>query len=397
MKPTQSEKKKKKQKKELQRTNIKAIIYYPIFRARGRTVPLMPRFPLHPPKVGRATLPRPTGVSAYFANFAELTKKAFFMTQKIFDSLKRAYASLGLDENFLMAHATTLEALGLVTEENLESVVSAQKPLLEAAQKENDRRVSEAVQKTRKAVEDEKKAQEEAEAKIRAEKQAAQKEKEEKDRKTSEQKELERLRKEAEEARRKAEELAASQAATEKEKREAVELAAKLESEARARAEKEASEKAESEKSDMQRQIDALRKAAGEVPGWYEREKEAQETQLSALRKSVESLLAENRKLSEGVTSLKSRNDELEKTQRSAAHRAMIDGKVRELGIPQWRVDEGFTLTEESTEQEVTDYLTRVAQNLRTQMLPPKGAAAVLPDDKPSEQDVREIAKLMVN
>jgi len=68
------------------------------------------------------------------------------MKAKIFNALKQEYASLGLGDEFLQAHAEVLANLG-VTDETMQSVVDAQKSFLESVQKSNDKRVTDAVTK----------------------------------------------------------------------------------------------------------------------------------------------------------------------------------------------------------------------------------------------------------
>lgn len=107
------------------------------------------------------------------------------MKDKIFQRLKTSYSSLGLGDAILQAHAEALANLGLVTDDNIETVITAQKGFLESLQQSNDKRVTEAVAKAKKAAEDDaaaKKAAEEA-AKKAAEEEAAKKAAEEEARK----------------------------------------------------------------------------------------------------------------------------------------------------------------------------------------------------------------------
>lgn len=69
------------------------------------------------------------------------------MQEKLFQHLKQAYASLGLGDSLLKAIADSLAAG--VTEENIESLVASQKPILEAMQKANDKRATDAVNKAK--------------------------------------------------------------------------------------------------------------------------------------------------------------------------------------------------------------------------------------------------------
>jgi membrane-associated HD superfamily phosphohydrolase len=76
------------------------------------------------------------------------------MVDKLLQALKQAYAQLGLGDDVLTARAESLASTGLVTDENLSSVVASQKANLEAMQRDNDKRVSAALAKARKEHED---------------------------------------------------------------------------------------------------------------------------------------------------------------------------------------------------------------------------------------------------
>ena len=76
------------------------------------------------------------------------------MKDKIFQALKQDYPQLGLGDEVLMARAEALAATGLVTDENLKTVVASQKANLEALQKSNDKRVADALAKARKEAEE---------------------------------------------------------------------------------------------------------------------------------------------------------------------------------------------------------------------------------------------------
>lgn len=48
------------------------------------------------------------------------------MKDKIFQLLKQEYKSLGLGDEVLQAHAEMLDKMGLVTDDNIETVVASQ-------------------------------------------------------------------------------------------------------------------------------------------------------------------------------------------------------------------------------------------------------------------------------
>ena len=76
------------------------------------------------------------------------------MKEKIFESLKREYSNLGLADEILQGHAESLAATGLVTDENLNVVVSSQKTFLSSLQSGIDKRVTDAVNKAREKKDD---------------------------------------------------------------------------------------------------------------------------------------------------------------------------------------------------------------------------------------------------
>ena len=69
------------------------------------------------------------------------------MINKIFSNLKTEYAQLGLGDDFLKQIAESIFATGIVTDDNLDAVIKAQKTMLLAFQKNNDKRVTEAIKK----------------------------------------------------------------------------------------------------------------------------------------------------------------------------------------------------------------------------------------------------------
>ena len=71
------------------------------------------------------------------------------MKDKIFQKLKQEYSHLGLGNGILQAHAESLASLGLVTDENIDAVVAAQKSFLTNLQKDTDSRVTEAQKKAK--------------------------------------------------------------------------------------------------------------------------------------------------------------------------------------------------------------------------------------------------------
>lgn len=230
------------------------------------------------------------------------------MKDKIFQKLKQGYSHLGLGDEVLQAHAEALVATGLVTDENIDNVVNAQKTFLEGLQKNYDKRVTSA---TAKAKEDAKKELEDA---------------------------------------------------------------AKAAAEEKARKEKEEQERKEKEK---------------EMPDWYKAEKVASD-------KTIKELLDSMKTMKEGYDAMKDENDRFKAEKAASERKNLIISKAKELGIPQYRIDEGFAIADDADETKVTEYLTTVANNTKTQSLPGNRGTFPLADGKPSKDDMKSIAKSMI-
>lgn len=230
------------------------------------------------------------------------------MKTKIFQKLKQAYSHLGLGDIVLQAHAEALEAIGLVTDENIDNVVSAQKSFLENLQKENDKRVTDATAKA----------------------------------KTSAKKEFE------------------------DEAKKAAELKIKEEAE---RIEREKKEK--------------------EMPDWYKAEKAQTE-------KLMKDMLEQNKSLAESLNSLKNENEAFKKKEAEEARKNLIVSKAKELGIPQYRIDEGFMISPDADESAISEHLTMVSNNIKKQGLPSSKNVFPKSGGKVDKSEADAIAKSLV-
>ena len=202
------------------------------------------------------------------------------MKQKIFQSLKQEYSSLGLGDAVIEALAESLSQF--VNDGNMAAVVTAQKPYLEAMQRANDKRATDAAAKA--------KAEAEAKAKLAAE-------------------------------------LAA------KELKEAKALAAKFETEAR-----------------------------GQVqPQW-----------IGDLQDKVSKLVSD-------FEAVKKENDDYRAQLAAMEREAFINSEAARLGVPEWRVSEGFNIAADADNGAITEYLSKVANNVKVNTLPKKEKSFATP------------------
>ena len=229
------------------------------------------------------------------------------MKTKIFQKLKQDYSHLGLGDNVLQAHAEALASMGLVTDENIDMVVSSQKSFLENLQKENDKRVTDATAKAK--------------------------------------------------------------------------TAAKREYEEAAKAEvlkkNEVMEKTEKETKE------------NEMPDWYKTEKAETE-------RLMKELMNNNKMLSDSFNALKSENDAYKAKEAEAARKNLIISKAKELGIPQYRIDEGFVISADADENAISDYLAVVSNNIKAQSLPSNRTVFPQADSKVDKAEADAIAKSLV-
>lgn len=76
----------------------------------------------------------------------------------------------------------------------------------------------------------------------------------------------------------------------------------------------------------------------------------------------------------------------------------LIQKKASELGIPDWRVKEGFNLKEDASEEEITSILTSVKQNIVTAGLGGKKGFPINTEEKPTvEQTDAILSKMGIN
>lgn len=246
------------------------------------------------------------------------------MNDKLFSKLKQSYSYIGLADDVLKSHADLLAALGFVTEENIDDVVSKQKAFLEGLQKYNDSRVTTAVQKaSEKALKD----------------------------------------------------------AEEKAKKEKEELEKKLKEDALKNIPEGVKELLDSLK--REREADAEKaKAEKEAADRVQKEKE------EAWQKTIDELKGQ-------ITDFKAEADKRAKEEALRVRKDFIISKAKELGIPQSRIDEGFVIADDATDEAINTYLSTVATNIKARSLPFNHPSAIT-NDAVKKEEVDAIAEGMV-
>lgn len=246
------------------------------------------------------------------------------MKEKIFNALKQAYPQLGLSNEILQHHAQMLAATGLVTDENLAQIVSQQADYLQGLQSANDKRATDAV----------------AKAKV----------------------------------------------AAEADKAKAIDEAVKAALEAEHKRLKEEADKAKKEAEDKKRQDseepEFMKKFRAELA---EKDKAAADREKSLADKIAE-LLKNGETQKQALDTLTKENEAMKAEKAAAARQSLISGTAKELGIPQWRIDEGFAIAADAGEDAIKETLSKVANNIKVNGLQ-DGRGLLLDDNKKVTQE----------
>lgn len=282
------------------------------------------------------------------------------MKDKIFQLLKQAYKSLGLGDEVLQAHSEMLANMGIVTEDNVQTIVDGQKGYLTMLQKENDRRVTDAQKKLQieqaKAAE-EAKAKAEEEARIKAEEEA---------------------KKAAEEAeRKKLEELKKQQEVPEALKKYLDDM----------------NEKNKARDEEFKNLIATITDGSKKQNDEYTRQIEEMAKSSKEQSEVIKGLQETIKKQQEEAAA---KEAAAAKAKAKAEHDAKILSKATELGIPKSRIEEGFVIAEDASDEDINNYLTKVSNNYKTSQQPVFGGFQMKNGTEPSKEDVESIATNLV-
>lgn len=130
---------------------------------------------------------------------------------------------------------------------------------------------------------------------------------------------------------------------------------------------------------EMSKKLEAAEKKLGEKPTdgepeWFKAYKEQQETLINAIKEESSKL----------------------KTEKAKADRANLITRIaKELSIPEWRMKEGFVISEDADESVIRNTLTSVQQNIVTAGLNGKGGNP-LAGKEVTKEEASKIAEGMI-
>lgn len=109
-------------------------------------------------------------------------------------------------------------------------------------------------------------------------------------------------------------------------------------------------------------------------PEWFKAYKAVQEERYNAIKSESDTLKAE-----------KAKNE----------RQALISNKAKELGIPEWRMKEGFVIAEDADETAIGDYLASVQKNLVAAGLDGKGQFPIAGKKEITKDEANNIVSKM--
>ncbi|MBQ7211620.1 MAG: hypothetical protein IJS19_02950 [Muribaculaceae bacterium] len=167
----------------------------------------------------------------------------------------------------------------------------------------------------------------------------------------------------------------------------------------------EANKELEKQLADKQKELDEVKKLAEEktvvetpapkleekteIPDWYKADKEARDKELAEIRNAYKAL-------SESHNALKTENDTFKAEKAAAERKNHIISKANELGIPQYRIDEGFVIPDNASDEAIADYLGKVANNIKAQQLPDGGNKYPFSGNAPDKTEIDSIVATLI-
>lgn len=135
--------------------------------------------------------------------------------------------------------------------------------------------------------------------------------------------------------------------------------------------------------------VEVPERPTNEVPEWYKTLQENNDKRLNEISEANQALLKK----------IEEMNQEREialQNQKKVERQNLIVSKAKEMGIPQYRIDEGFAIADDADDTAVSDYLSKISNNIKTQMLPNNKGGFPFSDNAPSTDEVKSIAKSLV-
>lgn len=156
---------------------------------------------------------------------------------------------------------------------------------------------------------------------------------------------------------------------------------------------KKANDTAAAKAAELQKQLDEFKKTPPTPPTQTPPAADDFQSKFAAAQAPmIETMKA----MQEQIKTLQEEKRVFEGKQAAAERQAKILAKAKELQIPQYRIDEGFNISDTATEEEIGKYLTKVAGNIKTNSLPTNSHFAMAGKDY-KKSDADALADVLVS
>jgi len=145
-------------------------------------------------------------------------------------------------------------------------------------------------------------------------------------------------------------------------------------------------DKMRGDKSNVSKEAETLKVKLAELESKLPKEEKKDDNANDIEKRIQESIQAAIKPLSEKLV-----NYETKEAQSKRMNN--IVSKAKELGIPQWRIDEGFSIQESDTDEVITTTLSKVKQNIVAASLGKNGGLQIDTETAPEKEDVDAILK----
>ena len=121
------------------------------------------------------------------------------------------------------------------------------------------------------------------------------------------------------------------------------------------------------------------------------------EEELAKLQKQIADMGNSNVELTNQLKKMQEQKATEEAERAKAERQSFILSKAKEIGLPEWRIKQGFSFADDMDEAKITETLTGYANDIKTNLLPKKGGSAAVDTTKEvSKEEAADIAKSMI-
>jgi len=139
------------------------------------------------------------------------------------------------------------------------------------------------------------------------------------------------------------------------------------------------------DKSNASKEAEALKAKLAELESKLPKEEKKEDNNANDIEKRIQDAIqAAIKPLSEKLVSYETKEAQSKRMN-------TIASKAKELGIPQWRIDEGFNFQESDEDEVIATTLSKIKQNIVTASLDKSRGLQIDTESKPSNEDTDAI------